>query len=101
MSLEVEADAPSEGEEPKVITLSFTDGLRSLNLQTVPVTNFALTGDDENKTLTPFSVTLARPQLRGNCNGEGAVDLSDAIFLLNFLFAGGDAPEPPFADCSV
>jgi hypothetical protein len=30
--------------------------------------------------------------LRGNCNGDRVVDLSDAVFWLGFLFLGGDPP---------
>ncbi len=32
----------------------------------------------------------------GDCNGDGEVDLSDAVFLLLHLFAGGPAPECEF-----
>ncbi len=30
---------------------------------------------------------------RGDPNGDGNMDLSDGVFILNFLFTGGDAPE--------
>src|SRR6266508_4172226 len=30
--------------------------------------------------------------LRGDSNADGAVDLSDAVFTLAFLFSGGSAP---------
>jgi hypothetical protein len=30
----------------------------------------------------------------GDCNGDSSVDISDALHLLNYLFKGGDAPEP-------
>ena len=30
--------------------------------------------------------------VRGDCNGDGSVGLSDAVFQLNFSFLGGDAP---------
>lgn len=37
---------------------------------------------------------------RGNCNGIGIIDLPDAIYLLNFLFAG--AVSPPCLDaCDI
>jgi hypothetical protein len=32
--------------------------------------------------------------LRGDANGDGVVDLGDAIFLLNYLYKGGPAPNP-------
>jgi hypothetical protein len=37
--------------------------------------------------------------MKGFINPDDRRDISDAVFLLNFLFAGGDAPEfPAFAD---
>jgi len=51
-----------------------------------------------------FSVfAVARPVvvgsrfLRGACNTDDVVDISDAIFLLGFLFRGGEAPSCPEA----
>ena len=32
------------------------------------------------------------PFLRGDCNGDAAVNLSDATCTLNWLFVGGDGP---------
>ena len=34
-----------------------------------------------------------------NVNGDKAVDISDATYLLHYLFLGGAAPAPPFPDC--
>lgn len=31
--------------------------------------------------------------LRGNCNGDESLDISDPIFLLLYLFSGGKAPD--------
>ncbi|MDH4223247.1 MAG: dockerin type I domain-containing protein, partial [candidate division Zixibacteria bacterium] len=33
----------------------------------------------------------------GDLNGDGKIDVSDAIFLINFLFKGGPEPNPPSA----
>ena len=30
--------------------------------------------------------------LRGNCNGDDVVDISDSIYSLGYLFAGGETP---------
>ncbi len=41
--------------------------------------------------------------LCGDGNGSGAVDIDDAVHLINHIFAGGPAPDPPEAgdvDCS-
>jgi hypothetical protein len=36
--------------------------------------------------------------VRGNANGDAAVDISDAVYHLNYLFLGG--PTPPCLDAS-
>ncbi len=41
--------------------------------------------------------------LCGDANTSGAVDIDDAVYLINFIFAGGPAPEPMESgdvDCS-
>lgn len=42
----------------------------------------------------------------GDVTEDGIIDLADAVFVLNYLFKGGDAPDPlrlgdPNADCMV
>jgi hypothetical protein len=42
----------------------------------------------------------------GDANGDGQIDVSDLIFLINYLFIGGSPPEPLSAgdangDCAV
>ena len=32
------------------------------------------------------------PFVRGDANGDGSIDITDAIFTLGFLFLGGGAP---------
>lgn len=38
-------------------------------------------------------------RVAGDCNGDDNVDVSDAIFALNFNFAGGRPPPAPFPAC--
>jgi hypothetical protein len=40
-----------------------------------------------------FIDSLTNPFVRGDCNDDGGVDLSDAIFSLQFQFIGGDTPH--------
>ena len=40
----------------------------------------------------------ARPFRRGDANADGALDIADAVFTLNYLFAAG--PVPPCADAA-
>jgi len=56
-------------------------------------------------TTAPGDITIvdAGPTfIRGDCNGDGAVigQVTDAVFLLNYNFLGGDEP-PCFAACDV
>ncbi|UCB52836.1 MAG: hypothetical protein JSV10_01730 [Candidatus Zixiibacteriota bacterium] len=38
---------------------------------------------------------------RGDCNGDGTVDVGDVVFLVNYLYKSGSAPEPVEAgDCN-
>ncbi len=41
--------------------------------------------------------------VKGDADGSGAVDISDAVFLINYIFSAGVPPDPIFlgdADCS-
>jgi hypothetical protein len=41
--------------------------------------------------------------IRGDANRSGSVDLADAVFIVNWLFIGGPAPNPLWvgdANCS-
>ncbi len=38
-------------------------------------------------------ITPETPFVRGEINGDGVIDISDAISILDFLFGGGDAPD--------
>lgn len=43
------------------------------------------------------------PYIRGDADGSGGVDIDDVVFLINFIFAGGEAPDPyeaGDADCT-
>ncbi len=51
-------------------------------------------------------VSRFMPDRTGDVNWDGAIDLSDVVFLINYLFKGGDAPEAqrlgdPTADCEI
>jgi hypothetical protein len=37
---------------------------------------------------------VSEPYLCGDVNDDDAVDISDAIFIINYAFAGGPAPDP-------
>jgi subtilisin family serine protease len=56
-----------------------------------------------------YAAVLAATQsayLAGDANGDEIVDVADAVYLLNYLYKGGSAPDPmgagdPNADCII
>jgi hypothetical protein len=55
-------------------------------------------------TVVPYNV--APSTMSGDVNGDGAVDVSDIVFILNYMFQGGPPSNPPAAmdfngDCFV
>jgi len=36
----------------------------------------------------------SQPPGCGNANGDGAVNLADAVYVINYVFKGGPAPDP-------
>ncbi len=41
-----------------------------------------------------IAVVVTEEFTRGDANGDGVITISDAVFLLNYLFRGGSAPDP-------
>lgn len=41
-----------------------------------------------------FGITIDKAVLIGDCSGDGMVNITDAVFLINYIFAGGVAPNP-------
>ncbi len=39
-------------------------------------------------------VTVGSPAVCGDANGDGGVDISDAVYLIAYIFSGGPAPSP-------
>ncbi len=51
----------------------------------------------------PLTLTVAEPYVCGDADGSAAVNISDAVYLINYIFSGGPAPTPLLsgdADCS-
>lgn len=41
-----------------------------------------------------FNFFLAQPWICGDCDSSGDVDIDDVVYLINYIFSGGPAPEP-------
>ena len=47
-----------------------------------------------------FAVMILSYYLCGDCDGNGEIDIADVVYLINYLFIGGPAPDPLWvADC--
>ncbi len=80
---EIELEAPLlKGDEPQEIFVELRVNDARVDPLEVPVAAASVT-------LLPFDL-LAERFLRGDANGSGAVDLSDAISILNGLFVAGE-----------
>ncbi len=55
-----------------------------------------LAGDDntENNQKVMSTISSANSFVCGDANGDGAVNVGDAVFLINYVFKGGPAPSP-------
>lgn len=47
----------------------------------------------------PFILTVDTTQMayRGDANGDGTINVSDAVYIINYVFVGGAAPNPMIA----
>jgi len=74
---------------------------------TTPIEFDSLAGADQNPfSTTPVSGTvwlvgnsglISDYLLCGDANGDGSVDISDVVYLIAYIFAGGSAPSPLLA----
>ncbi len=53
-------------------------------------------GHESDYQSSPFLLIIdtSQPQIRGDCNGDGDINVSDAIVIINYIFIGGDPPDP-------
>ena len=42
----------------------------------------------------PFNFTISTGEMVGDVNDDDKINVSDAVFLINYVFSGGDAPDP-------
>ncbi|NIN01403.1 MAG: hypothetical protein GTO24_25915 [candidate division Zixibacteria bacterium] len=51
-------------------------------------------GSYSNQTFWDFVTIRYFQVLRGDANGDGSIDGSDVVYLINYLFRSGDVPDP-------
>ena len=47
-----------------------------------------------SKSEQPLELVVAAAYVCGNANGDESVNVSDAVYIINFVFSGGNAPSP-------
>ncbi|MEM7232050.1 MAG: VCBS repeat-containing protein, partial [Planctomycetota bacterium] len=86
----VEADFKSE---PAKASLSFFDGLQGSNLPVLNRVTRAVEDLEPALYGLSFNVESGEPEFRrGDSNIDGQVDISDCVYVLSYLFAGGERP---------
>jgi hypothetical protein len=41
-----------------------------------------------------YTFTIARPYVCGDANGDDQISIADAVYMINYVFTGGPAPDP-------
>jgi Peptidase family M1 domain/Peptidase M1 N-terminal domain/Dockerin type I domain len=52
------------------------------------------TGSDYQSSPFSFILDTSPPEMRGDCNNDGEVNVSDAVWIVNYVFVGGAPPSP-------
>ena len=50
--------------------------------------------DGKDTVSTPIDSMHVQLAMRGDANSSGAINISDAVFMISYIFAGGPAPDP-------
>ncbi|MFH0931472.1 MAG: dockerin type I repeat-containing protein, partial [Candidatus Zixiibacteriota bacterium] len=62
--------------------------------------------DNTATDVNTYDFTIRFPNIAGDANSDGVVSVADVVYLINYLFKGGPAPEPSWkgdanGDCKV
>jgi hypothetical protein len=91
--------------ESKLIGYGYTDAggyvLIQLDQAIMGSAPLSLVVTAYNKTTYVAEITVSGGYTIGDANGDGLINVADAIYILNYLFKGGAAPDPWEAgDCN-
>lgn len=96
------------GELPSGITFDQGTGILAGNPSELGEWSFTIrcTDSDSPANIEERTYTISVTELiftRGDCDNSGGIDIDDVVFLINYIFTGGPAPDPidaGDADCS-
>ncbi len=85
-------DTELTGEEEAGLTLQHHDGSNWVDITTsLDTENNIICG--ETSDLSPFVIGL-KQFVCGDVNDDESINVSDAVYIINFVFVGGNAPDP-------
>ncbi len=86
----------SAGTLPDNLVLDPSSGIISGTVADYGAFNFTVFAtDNSDPSLTDFQhYAMTVDYLCGNANGDGAINVGDGIFVINYVFKSGPAPEP-------
>jgi len=55
----------------------------------------------DSSEISVYGVVMGSEDVRGDANGDGTINSADVVYLINYLFKGGPAPDPLWVgDCN-
>ncbi|MEE9442604.1 MAG: dockerin type I repeat-containing protein, partial [candidate division Zixibacteria bacterium] len=61
------------------------------------IVSWQFAGESDIQTVYGTVTIVGQPYVSGDANGDGGVDVGDAVFIIDHVFKGGPAPEPLIA----
>jgi aminopeptidase YwaD len=61
------------------------------------VVSWKFNGESRRNYAEDSVVLIGQEYVAGDANGDGAVNIGDAVYVINYVFRGGPAPDPPVA----
>jgi hypothetical protein len=79
----------------EVLETGYTDAAGGVTLYPAPVTSGQMYLTATSHNFLPFMGSIEVGAKIGDVTGDGKVNASDVIYLINYLFKNGAAPDPP------
>jgi hypothetical protein len=80
--------------ENDVYLTGYTDVSGDITLYPSPSTEGSMYVTVTKHNYLPYEQVLDISYICGDANGDGGIDIADAVYIVNFLFIGGTAPDP-------
>jgi len=81
--------------EGEVFETGYTDVMGQVTLYPSPTNLGYIDVTVTAHNFLPFVDSMEVASMIGDVTGDGAINLADVLFLINYLYKGGPAPDPP------